>query len=198
MDARLPCPLPTSRARSNSCPLSWWCHPTILSSVIPFSSCLQSFWAPRSFPMSQFFLLCGQSIGASALASVLPMNNQDWFPLGLTGWISLQSKELSRVFSSTAFQKHQFFGAQPSLWANSHIHTWLEKTIAFTIQTFVSKVMSLLFNMLSRFVTTFLPKRKGLLIFWLQLLFTVILEPRKILILVLIFLLHGLINSLWM
>ena len=147
--------------------------------------------------MSQFFTLGGQSIGASVSASVLPMNNQDWFPLGLTGWISLQSKELSRVFSSTTFQKHQFFGAQPFLWSNSHIHTWLGKTIAFTIQTFVSKVMSLLFNMLSRFVTTFLPKRKGPLIFWLQLLSTVILEPRKILILVLIFLLHRLINSLW-
>ena len=96
---------------SNSCPLSWWCHPTILSSVIPFSSCLQSFPASGSFPMSQFFTSGGQSIGVSASASVLPMNIQDWFPLGLTGLVSLQSKGLSRVFSNTTVQKHQFFGA---------------------------------------------------------------------------------------
>ena len=113
--ARLPCPLPTPGAYSNSCPLSWWCHPTISSSVIPFSSHLQSFPASGSFPMSQFFASGGQSIGVSASASVLPMNIQDWFPLGWTGWISLQSKELSRVFSNTTVQKHQFFGAQLSL-----------------------------------------------------------------------------------
>ena len=104
-------PSPTPRACSNSCPLSQWCHPTISSSFAPFSSCLQSFPATGSFPMSQFFTLGGQSIGASASASVLPMNIQDWFPLGLTGWISLQSKGLSRVFSNTTVQKHQFFGA---------------------------------------------------------------------------------------
>ena len=123
--ARLPCPSPTPRAYSNSCLLSWWCHPTISSSVIPFSSCLQSFPALGSFPMSQFFASGGQSIGASASSSVLPMSIQDWFSLGWTGWISLQSKRLSRVFSNTTIQKHQFFGAQLSLWSNSHICTWL-------------------------------------------------------------------------
>ena len=110
---------------SHSCPLSWWWHPKILSSVAPFSSCPQSFPASRSFPMSWFFASGSQSIGASASASVLPMNIQNWFPLGLTGLISLQSKGLSSVFSSTTVQKHQFFGVQPSLWPNSHIHTWL-------------------------------------------------------------------------
>ena len=121
---RPPCPSPTPRVYSNSCPLSQWCHPTMLSSVILFS-CLQSFSASGSFPTSQFFTLGGQNIGASALASVLPMNIQDWFPLGWTGWISLQSKGLSRVFSNTTVQKHQFFGAQLSSQSNSHIHTWL-------------------------------------------------------------------------
>ena len=110
--SRHPCPSPTSRACSNSCPLSWWCHPVISSSVIPFSSCPQSFPASRCFPMSQF-IYGGQSIGASV--SVLPMNIQDWFPLGWTGWISLRSKGLSRVFSNITVQKHQFFGAQLSL-----------------------------------------------------------------------------------
>ena len=123
--ARPPCPSPTPGVYSNSCPLSWWCHPTISSSVFPFSSCLQSFQASGSFPMSQFFTAGGQSIGVSASASVLPMNMQDWFPLGVTGWISFQSKELSRVFSNTTVQNHQFFGAQFSLWSNSHIRTWL-------------------------------------------------------------------------
>ena len=108
-------PSPTLRAYSNSCPLSQWCHPTISSSVIPFSSHLQSFPASGSFQMSQFFTSGGQSIGVSASASVLPINIQDWFSLGWTGWISLQSKGLSRVFSSTAIQKHQFFSAQLSL-----------------------------------------------------------------------------------
>ena len=103
--ARLPCPSPTPRACSNSCPSSQWCHPTISSSVVPFSSCLQSFPASGSFPMSQFFASGGQSTGVSASASVLPVNIQDWFPLGLTGWISLQSKGLSRVFSNTTVQK---------------------------------------------------------------------------------------------
>ena len=113
---------------SNSCPLSWWCHPAISSSVIPFSSCLQSFPAPGSFQISQFFTSSGQSIGVSASASVLPKNIQDWFPLGLIGLTSLQSKGLSRVFSNTTVQKHYFFGAQPSSQSNSHIHTWpLEK-----------------------------------------------------------------------
>ena len=112
---RLPCPSPTPRACSNSCPLSWWCHPTISSSIVPFSSCLQSFPASGSFQISQFFSSGGQSIGASASASVLSMNFQDWFPLGLTGWISLQSKGFSRVFSNTTVQKHQFFSVQLSL-----------------------------------------------------------------------------------
>ena len=109
---RPPCPSPTPGIYSNSCPLSWWCHPTISSSVIPFSSCLQSFPASRAFPMSQFFASGGQNIGVSASASVFPMNIQDWFPLGWTGWISLLSKGLSRVFSNTIVQKHQFFDAQ--------------------------------------------------------------------------------------
>ena len=110
---------------SNSCPLSRWCHPTISSSVSLFSSCLQSFPASGSFPVSRLFTSGGQSIGASASASVLPINIRDWFPLGLAGLISLLSKGLWRVFSNTTVQKHQFFGAQPPLWSNSHIHTWL-------------------------------------------------------------------------
>ena len=122
---RIPCPPPTPRACSNSWQLSWWCHSTISSSVVLFSSCLQFFPASGSFPASQFFTSGGRNIAASVSASVLPMNIQDWFPLGLTGWISLQSKGLSRVFSNTTVQKHQFFGAQPSWWFSSHIHTWL-------------------------------------------------------------------------
>ena len=123
--ARLPCPSPIPRVYSNSCPLSQWCHPMISFSVVLFSSHLQSFPAPGSFQMSQFFTSGGQRIGVSASASVLPMNIQDWFPLGLTGWISLLSKGLLRVFSNTTVQKHQFFSAQISLYSNSHIHTWL-------------------------------------------------------------------------
>ena len=122
--ARLPCPSPSPRACSNSCSLSQWCHPTISSSVIPFSSCLQSFLARGSFLMSQFIASGGHSIEASASASILLMNIQDWLPLGLTGLILL-SKGLSRVFSNTTVQKHQFFCIQPSLWFNSYIHTWL-------------------------------------------------------------------------
>ena len=113
--ASLPCPSLTPRACSNSCPSSWWCHPIISSSVVPFCSRPQSFPASGSFQMSQFFISGGQSVGISASASVLPMNTQNWFPLGLTGWISLQSKRLSRVFSNTTVQKHQFFNAQLSL-----------------------------------------------------------------------------------
>ena len=122
---RLPCLSPTPKVYSNSCSLSWWCHPTISSSVVPFSSCLPSFPASGSFRMSQFFTSGGQRIGVSASASVLPMNIQDWFFLEWTGWISFQSKGLSRVFSNTTIQKHQFISAQPSLWSGSHIHTWL-------------------------------------------------------------------------
>ena len=124
-DTRLPCASPTPGLYTNPCPLSQWCHPTISSSVVPFSSRLQSFPASASFPMSQLFTSGGQSTGASASTSVLPVNTQDWSPLGWTGWISLQSKGLSRVFSNTTVQNHQFFGAQLSLWSNSHIHTWL-------------------------------------------------------------------------
>jgi len=127
--ASLPCPSPTPRDDSNSCPSCQWRHPTISSSVVPFSSCPQSLPASESFPMSQLFAWGGQRIGVSALASFLPMNIQDWFPLGLTGWISLQSKGLPRVFSNTKVQKCLFFGIQLSLWSNSHIQTWLlEKT----------------------------------------------------------------------
>ena len=115
--ARPPCPSPTPGVHPYPCPSSRWCHPTISSSVVPFSSRPQSFWASGSFPMSQFFASGSQSIGVSASASVLPMNTQDWSPLGWPGWISLQSKGLSRVFSNTTVQKHQFFGTQftPSL-----------------------------------------------------------------------------------
>ena len=120
---RPPCPSPTPGVHPNSCASSQWCHPAI-SSVIPFSSCPQSLPASGSFPMSQLFTWGGQSIGVSASASVLPMNTQDGSPLGWTGWISLQSKGLSRVFSNTTVQKHQFFSAQLSTQSNSHIHTW--------------------------------------------------------------------------
>ena len=120
---RPPCPSPTPRVYSNSCPSSQWCHPTISSSLIPFSSCPQSFPASGSFPVSQLFASGGQSIGDSASASVLPVNTQDWSPSGWTGWVSLQSKGLSRVFSNTTVQKHQFFSAQLSSQSNSHIHT---------------------------------------------------------------------------
>ena len=121
--ARLPCPSLSPGVYSGSCPLSRWCHPAISSSVIPFSSCLQSFPASRSFPTSWLFTSGSQSTGALAL--VVPMNTQGWFPLGLTSLISLLSKGFSRVFFSTTVQKHPFFGAQPSSQSNSHIHTWL-------------------------------------------------------------------------
>ena len=156
---------------SNSCPLSQWCLSTILSSVAPFSSCPQFSPSSGSFPMSQLFASGSQSIGASASASVLPMNIEGWFPLGLTGLILL-SKGLSRVFSSTTVQKHQIFSTQSFLWFNSHICRWQ--------CTYVGKVMSLLFNMLSRFVIPFLPRSKHLLISWLLSQSAVILEPKKI------------------
>ena len=126
--ARPPCPSPAPRVHSDSHPSSQWCHPAISSSVIPFSSCPQSLSASESFPLSQLFPWGCQSTGASALASFLPKNTQEWSPLEWTDWISLQFKELSRVFSNTTVQKHQFFGAQLSSQSNSHIHTWpLEK-----------------------------------------------------------------------
>ena len=123
--ARPPCPSSIPGVHPNSYPSSRWCHPTISSSVILFSSCLQSSPASGSFQMSQLFESGSQSIGVSASASVLPMKTQDWSPLGWTGWISLQSKGLSRVFSNTTVQKHQLFGFQLSSESNSHIHTWL-------------------------------------------------------------------------
>ena len=135
--ARLPCPSPTPRACSNSCPLSQWCHPIISSFAVPFFSHFQSFPASGSFPMNQFFTSAGQSIGASASASasVLPMNIQDWSPSGWTSWISLQSKGLYRVFNTTV-QKHQFFSAQLSLWSNFNIHTWLLEKPYFWLDRF--------------------------------------------------------------
>ena len=124
--ARPLCKSPTPRVGdSNSCPLCQWCHPTISSSVVPFSSCPQSLPASGSFPMSWFLASGSQSIGASASTSILPMNMQGWFSLGLTGLISLQSKRLTRIFSNTIVWKHQLLGTQTSLWSNSHIHTWL-------------------------------------------------------------------------
>ena len=158
--ARSPCPSPTPEACSNSCPLSRWCHPTSSSSVVPFFSCLQSFPASGYLLMSQLFASGGQSIRASASVSVLPMNIQGWSPLGLTGFISLQPKGLSRVFD-TAVQNHHFFSAQLSLWSNSHIRDhWKNQTL--TTWTFVGKIMSLFFNLLSRLVIAFLPRSKRL------------------------------------
>ena len=170
--ARPPCPSPAPRACSNSCPLSWWCHPTISSSVIPFSSLLQSF--PPSFLMSQFFTSGGQSIGVSASASILPMNIQDWLDL-----LAVQGtlKSLLQHHSSKAsiLRCSALFIVQLS-----HPYMTTEKTIALTRGTFVGKVMSLHFNMLSRLVMTFLPRSKCLLISWLQSPSAVILEPKKI------------------
>ena len=122
---RPPCPSPTPGVHSDLHPSSPWCHPAISSSVVPFSSCPQSLPASEFFPMSQVFSWGGQSTGVSALVSFLPKKSQGWSPSECTGWVSLQSKGLSRVFSNTTIQKHQFFGAQPSSQSNSHIHTWL-------------------------------------------------------------------------
>ena len=175
--ARLPCSSPTPGTYSNSYPSSQWCHPTISSYVTPFFFCLQSFPASGSFPMSQFFTSGGQSIGVSALVSVLPMNIQDWFPLGLMSWIFLQSKRLSSLLQhhsskASILQCSAFFIAQLS-----HTYMTTGKTIALTRWTFVAKVMCLLFNMLSRLVIAFLPSSKRLLISWLQSSSAVILEP---------------------
>ena len=137
--ARLPCPSPTPRVCSNSCPLSWWCHPAISSSVVPLSSYLQSFPASGSFLMSWFFTWGGQSIWVSASSSVLSMNIQDWFPLGLTGLISLLPKGLSRVFFNTTVHKHQFFCVQPSLWYNlTYIHEKITTMCLMKIHHFIS------------------------------------------------------------
>ena len=176
-----PCPSQTPRAHLNSCWLSRWCHPTISSSVVPFSSCFQSFPASGSFPTSQFFTSGGQSNGTSTSASVLPMSIQVWFSLGLAGLISLQFKRLSRVFSNTTVWKHQFFSVQLSLFIVQLSHPYMTtgKTIVLTRWTFAGKVMSLFFNTLSRLVITFLPRSKYLLISWLQAPSAVILEPKK-------------------
>ena len=137
---RPPCSSPTPGGHPNPCPLSQWCHPAISSSVIPFSSCPQSFPASGSFPMNQLIASGGKRFGASASTSVLPMNNQDWFPLRLSGFIFFQSKELSRVFSNTTVQKHQFFGTQLYLWPNFHIHRWLlEKPYLWLDEYFLAK-----------------------------------------------------------
>ena len=177
--ARLPCPSPSPGTCSNSCPSSWWCHPTISSSVVPFSSCLQSFPALGSFQMSQFFRSGGQNIGVSASASVLPMNTQDWFPLGWTGLISLQSKGLPRDFSQQHSSKASILQCS-AFFMVQHLYTTTGKTVALTRRTLVGKVMSLLFNTPSRFVIAFLPRSKHLLISWLQSPSAVILEPKKI------------------
>ena len=178
--ARLPCSSPTSGAYSDSCPRSWWCHSTISPYVVHFYSHLQSFPAAGSFPMNQYFTSGGQSIGISASASVLAMNIQDWFLLGLTGWISLQSKGLLRVLSNTTAQKHQFFSTQLFLCTTLTCIHYYWKTIALIRWIFVGKVMSLLFNVMSRLVIAFLPMSKRLLISWLQSPSAVILEPKKI------------------
>ena len=187
--ARLPCPSPTPRTYSHSCLQSQWCHPTISSSVIPFSSRLQSSPASGSFQMSQFFASGGQSIRVSASTSVLPMNTQDWYSLGRTGWISLQCKGLSRVpwdsptgwiqlvgsaCSARDSQEFQHHSSKASILRRSaffivqlsHPYMTTGKTIALTRWTFVGKVISLLFNILSRLVITFLPRSKRLLISW--------------------------------
>ena len=210
---RLPCPSLIPAVWANSCPLSWWCHPAISSSLTSFSSCPQLFPASASLPMGWLFASAGHSIGASASASVLPMNIQDWFPLGLTGLISLQSRGLSRVFCNTTVQKHQFVGTYPlhcsglensvdcivqgvaKSWTQlsdfhfhfpaffmiqlAHPYMTTGKIIALTRRTFVGKVMSLLFNMMSRFVIALLPRSKHLLISWLQSPSAVILEPQN-------------------
>ena len=173
------CPSPIPGAYSNRSPSSWWCHPIISSSSVPFSSHLQSFPASGSFQVSQFFASGGQSIGVSASTSVLPMNSQGWLPLGWTGWISLQSKGLSRAFFNSIVQKHLQCSAFLRVQL-SHPNMTTGKTIALTRWTFVGKVMSLLCNMLSRLVITFLPRNKRFLISWLQSPSAVILEPKKI------------------
>ena len=172
--------LPVHHQLLESTPLSRWCHPTISSSVVPFSSCPQSLPASGSFKMTQLFASGGQNIGVSVSASVLPMNTQDWSPLGWTGWIFLQSKGLSRVLlqhhssKASILQHSAFFIVQLS-----HLYMTTGKTITLTRQAFVDKVMSLLFNMLFQLVITFFPRKKRLLISWLQSPSAVILEPKK-------------------
>ena len=158
--ARRPCPAPTPGVHPNSCPLSRWCHPTISSSVVPFSSCLQSFPASGSFPRSQFFAWGGQSTGVSASASVLPMNTQDWSPLEWTGWIFLQSKELKNLLQHHSSKTSILRCSAFLIVQLSHPYMTTGKTIASTRWTFVGRVMSLLFNMLSRLVMAFFSKEQ--------------------------------------
>ena len=176
----LPCPSPSPRACSNSCPLTQRCQPTILSSIVPFSSCLQSFPASGSFLISRLLASGGQTVGASASASDLLVNIQDWFPLGLTGLMSLQSKGLKSLLqhhsSKAPIVRHSAF----FLVQLSHPYMTTGKTTALTRRAFVGKVMSLLFKMLSRFIIAILPRNKCLLTSWLQSPSAVILEPRKI------------------
>ena len=181
---RPPYPSPSPGACSNSCPLSWWCHLTVSYSVIPFFSCLPTFPSIRVFSSESALCIRGPKYWRFSL-SISPSNEYsglisfriDWFDV-------LVSKGLSRVFSNTTVQKHQFFGAQPSLWSNSHIHTWLlettGQTVALTRWTFVSKLIFLLSKMLYRLVIAFLPRSKHLLVSWLQSPSAVILEPPKI------------------
>ena len=169
----------TPGACSNSCPLSRWWHPIISSSVVPFSSCLQSFPASGFFQMIQFFASGGQSIGVSASASVLPMTIQDWFPLGGTGWISLQSKGLKSLLQHHTSKASILQGSALFIVQLSHPYMTTRKTIPWTRQTFAGKVMSLLFNMLSKLAIVFLPMSKHVLISWLQSPSAVILELKK-------------------
>ena len=176
----LPCSSLSPRVCSRLCPLSQWCYLTVSSSVTLFSFHPQSFPESGSFPISGLFSLSGQSIGVSASALVLAMNIQCWYPLGLTGLISLLSKRLSKVFSSITIQNHQFFGTQPTLWSNSHISTWLlGKTQLWLYRPLLTK-WCLFCNILSRVVTAFLPRTRHLLISLLPSLSAVILESKKI------------------
>ena len=165
--ARLPCSSLSPGVCSNSCPLTRWCHPTISSSVAPFSSCPQPFPASESFPVSQLFTSGGQSTGASASASVLPMNIRGWFPLGLIGLTSLLPKGLSRIYFSNTVEKHHFSSLSVFMVKLSHPKMTTGKTIVSTLWTFVRKVMYLLFNTLSRFIIAFFPRSKLLLMSWL-------------------------------
>ena len=166
---RLPCPSLSSGVRSNSYPLSQWCYLTISSSVVPLSFWLQSFPVSGPFPKSQFFISCGQKIGVSASASVLPMNIQDWLPLGLTGLIYLQSKVLLKVFSSTTIQMHQFLSAQPSLWSSFHIHTWLlEKPKLWLCRPLLAKWYLCFLIQLSRSVTQLVKNLPAMRETWVQ------------------------------
>ena len=178
--ARPLCPSPTPGVYFNSCLLSWWCHPTISSSVVPLSSCLQSFPASGSFLVGQFFASGGQCIGDLALASVLPMSIQDWFPLGWTGWISLQSKGLSSLLQHRSSKASTLWCSAFFIVQLSHPYMTSGKTIALTRWTFVGRVISLLFIMPSRLVMPCLPRSKHLLISWLQSPSAVMLEPPKI------------------